>query len=133
MATRDTNKQDLHDRVIYYAEQRLDKSNHEVYINPGLDKNAGVGNLYPDIIITRRATTTIEFIIEVETAESINIREAKQQWTRYSKEINATFYLLVPYSNRAQTINLCKLIGISARIGTYQTDAIGHVTSVTYE
>lgn len=133
MAYRDYNSQSLHDRVISFAVGRLDQINHDVYSNPGSYKNAGVGDKYPDIIITGKGSNTIKFIIEVETADSINLTEATNQWKKYANEINASFYLLVPSAYRQAAINLCKQVGISARFGTFEADYFGNVTSVNYE
>ncbi len=133
MANRDYNNQSLHDNVISFAVDNLDKVNHDVYSNPGSFKNAGVGQMYPDIIITKRNSNTIEFIIEIETADSINITEATNQWKSYADGINASFYILVPESEKQKAINLCKQVGISARFGTFATDYFGNVTSVNYE
>jgi hypothetical protein len=83
--------------------------------------------------MTKKGTMTAEFIIEVETADSVNIIEATNQWKKYANEIKASFYLLVPLSHKNMAINLCKQVGISARFGTYQTDYLGNVTNISYE
>lgn len=133
MAYRNFNTQSLHDRVIQVAIDQLDKTNHEVYINPGSQKNVKIGNNYPDIVMVKKGTKTVDFIIEVETSDSINIVEATNQWKKYATEIKASFYLLVPINQKNLAINLCKQVGISARFGTYHTDAFGNVTNINYE
>lgn len=133
MAYRNSSTQNLHDRVIQVALGRLDKTNHDVYINPGSQKNVWIGNNYPDIVMVKKGTTTVDFIIEVETSDSINLVEATNQWKKYATEIRASFYLLVPFNQKNHAINLCKQVGISARFGTYQTDAFGSVISISYE
>ena len=133
MAYRNYNTQNIHDRVIQVAFDRLDKTNHDVYINPGSKKNIWIGNNYPDIVMVKKGTTTVDFIIEVETSDSINLVEATNQWKKYAKEIKASFYLLVPFNQKNLAIKLCKQVGISARFGTYQTDVFGNVTNINYE
>ncbi len=133
MATRTINTQSIHDAVIRFAASHFDLTNHDVFINPGIEHNAWIGNNYPDIILVKKDSTTVEFIIEVETADSVNIVEASNQWKKYATEIKASFYLLVPLAQKNAAINLCKQVGISARFGTYQTDIWDNVISVNYE
>jgi hypothetical protein len=133
MAVRDFLSQNLHDKVIQVASDQLDKTNHDVYTNPSSQHNAWIGDNYPDIILTKKGDMIPEFIIEVETADSVNITEAINQWKKYATEIKASFYLLVPLSHKNEAINLCKQIGISARFGTYKTDNSGNVININYE
>lgn len=133
MATRNYNSQSLHDKVIQTAASQLNKTNHDVYTNLGNQHNVWIGSNYPDIVMTKKGTMTAEFIIEVETADSVNIIEATNQWKKYANEIKASFYLLIPFSHKNLAVNLCKQVGISARFGTYQTDVFGNVTNINYE
>jgi hypothetical protein len=133
MVYRSTNDQTLHDKVIEAAANRLDAVNYEIYKNPGQQKNMRIGDNYPDIILTKKGERTVQFIIEVETADSVNLTEATTQWNKYSTEIKASFYLLVPFLSKNDAINLCKKIAISARFGTYQVDKLGNVINISYE
>lgn len=133
MAIRLPKNESLHDRVIQVASSRLDAINYDIYTNPGQLKRNGIGANYPDIILTKKGQRTVEFIIEVETADSVNITEATNQWKKYANEIKSSFYILVPFDKKNLAINLCKKIGISARFGTYQTDFLGNVTNINYE
>ena len=133
MANRLPNNQSVHDRVIEAAANRLDSVNYDIYKNPGQQKNAGVGDNYPDIILTKKGERTLQFIIEVETADSVNLIEATNQWKKYSTGIKASFYILVPVHSKNLAISLCKQIGISARFGTYQVDTFGNIINISYE
>lgn len=133
MANRLPNNQSVHDRVIEAAASRLDSVNYDIYKNPGQQKNAHVGNNYPDIILTKKGERSLQFIIEVETEDSVNLIEATNQWKRYSTRIKASFYILVPVKSKNLAISLCKQIGISARFGTYQVDSFGKITNISYE
>jgi hypothetical protein len=133
MANRLPNNQFIHDNVIEAAISRLDYINYDIYKNPGQQKNARVGANYPDIILTKKGELTIQFIIEVETTDSVNLIEASHQWKKYSTEIKASFYILVPLLSKKLAISLCKQIGISARFGTYQVDTLGNITNISYE
>lgn len=133
MAYRQFNNQSLHDRVISIARGYLNQKDYDIYENPGGNKNAGIGDNYPDIIMTTKGTTTVEFIIEVETADSINLAEATNQWKKYATEITATFYILVPSNYKNVASNLCSQVGISARLGTFQQDAFGNITNINFD
>lgn len=133
MAIRQQHIQSLHDKVVLAAANNLNKTNYDIYTNPGSHKNAGIGENYPDIILTKKGLRTLEFIIEVETADSVNLTEATSQWKKYSTEIKASFYILVPLNSKNLAINLCKQIGISARFGTYQVDSLGNIINIKYE
>lgn len=133
MANRTQNNQSIHDRVIEIAASRLDPVNYDIYKNQGQQKNAGVGDNYPDIILTKKNKLTLEYIIEVETEDSVNITEATNQWKKYSKEIKASFFILVPLKTKNLAINLCKKIGITARFGTYELDKFGNIIKISYE
>lgn len=130
MDYRDRNDRITHDDIIEIAYQQLDKVKHDVYKNPGSKKNAGIGDNYPDIIITDKGSTTVRFIIEVETAESLNDDEVKQ-WQKYAAEINASFFILVPLSSKANVLQLIKTKNINARIGTYSV--VGKDLVIKYE
>ena len=133
MAIRDYQNQSLHDDVINSAQRFLNNTDFDIYTNPGEQKNAGIGNLYPDIILTDKNKTTVKFFIEVETAESINISEATNQWKKYANGIQASFYLLVPTNYRELANRLCKQVGISVRFGTFDTDFYGNVSNINWE
>ena len=122
MAYRIPNSQKLHDKVIHFASSNLDKKNYDIYVNPNIEKNAGVGLHYPDIVLTEKGKNTVKFIIE-----------ATNQWKKYSTEIKCSFYILVPLNSKNLAISLCKQVGISARFGTYKTDVYGNVTEIKYE
>ena len=131
MATREFFSQTLHDRVIQVAYGNLDKINHDVYTNPGQQKQTSVGGQYPDIIITTKNDNNVKWIIEVETAESISQYEAVTQWIQYSR-LGGTFYLLIPRASRNLAEQICVQNNIKARFGTYTTDALNNIT-INYE
>ena len=131
MANRTLNEQSEHDNVINYAYSRLNKQTHDVYINPGSHKNTSVNGLYPDIIITAKGDKVVKFIIEVETANSINQNEVTQ-WRNYIK-LGGIFYLLVPKDYRHKAELLCRQNNLKARFGTYTKDVWGNITNVNYE
>ena len=109
----------IHDKVVRDIVSHLNTETYDVYINPGQEKNAGIGDNYPDVILTERNGTTVKFIMEVETDESVSKEEALRQWKKYVSEINATFYLVVPTLSLKKAKDLCQREGINARFTTY--------------
>ena len=133
MTNRNYNNQSLHDNVINSARRFLNTTDYDIYLNPGTQKNAGIGELYPDIILTDKDKTTVKFIIEVETAESINLFEATNQWKKYADQIQASFYLLIPTNLKVKANQLCKQVGISVRFGTYDVDFGGNISNIIFD
>lgn len=112
----------IHDKVVHDIVSHLNTETFDVYINPGQEKNAGIGDNYPDVILTEKNGTTVKFIMEVETVESVSQEEAMQQWKKYVSEINATFYLVVPISSLKKAKELCQREGINARFTTFSVN-----------
>lgn len=108
-----------HDRVINEIVPRLNREKYDVYTNPNQEKNAGIGENYPDIILTEKGGTTVKFIMEIETVESVNSEESIRQWKKYFTEIDATFYLVVPATTLNKARELCQKEDINARYTTY--------------
>lgn len=116
--------QQLHDRVIEVAGNNL--WSYNVYKNPGTQKLFGIGNLYPDIILTNKQSNVIEFIIEVETESSITPQEAVTQWSLYSK-LPGSFYILVPYQLIEPAKRLCQQYSIQATVGAFYQEPNGRI------
>lgn len=131
MGNRNPLNQPLHDRVIQAAFEHLDKMDHDVYINPGTNKQTSINGEYPDIIITKKNDINVKWIIEVETADSINQNEAINQWSPYSK-LGGTFYLLIPKNSRNLAEQICVQNNIKARFGTYTMDSSNNII-ISYE
>lgn len=113
---------DIHDKVVHDIVSHLNTETYDVYINPGQEKNAGIGDNYPDVILTEKNSTTVKFIMEVETVESVSQDEALRQWKKYVSEINATFYLVVPVSSLKKAKELCQRERINARFTTFSVN-----------
>lgn len=111
--------QDIHDRVVREIVNHLNNEDYDIYINPGQEKNAGIGDNYPDVVMTEKGKNTVKFILEVETSESVNKDEAINQWKKYTSEINATFYLVVPAVLLNKAKELCQRENINSRYATY--------------
>lgn len=111
--------ENLHDRVVREIVSHLNQKNYDVYINPGQEKNAGIGDNYPDVIMTEKGNTTVKFILEIEVSESVTQEEATRQWKKYATEIKASFYIVVPTSSLQKAKELCQKNDINARFATF--------------
>lgn len=120
---------ELHDRVVREIVHYLNKEKFDVYINPGQEKNAGIGDNYPDVVMTEKDGNTVKFILEVETADSVTKDEAINQWKKYTTEIKATFYLVVPSSLLNKAKELCQRENINSRYATYALNG----TTLTFD
>lgn len=109
----------IHDNVIAEVKNVLNQKEFDIYTNPGQEKNAGIGENYPDVIMTEKGTNKVKFILEIETNNTVTFEEANSQWKKYSDEINATFYLVVPQHLLNKATTLCQQIGINVRFATY--------------
>lgn len=127
MANRISNSQSLHDKIITEAIKHLNQTDFDVYTNPGNYKNAGIGDNFPDIVMTEKGQRTVKFIIEVETEDTVNSNEANNQWLKYSKEISATFYLMIPLNSKNNAQLLCNRYGINVRFATFQLDRFNNI------
>ncbi len=131
MATRFPANQTLHDRVVQTAYNNLNKTAHDVYVNNGGMRITSVYGEYPDIIITPKGSNSVQWIIEIETVDSITDTEASQ-WKVYSN-LGGIFYILVPRQSRILVETICLKHGIKARYGTYQIDNWGGISNIIYE
>lgn len=109
----------LHDRIISEVANVLNQKDFDIYTNPGQEKNAGIGDNFPDVIMVEKGTKTVRFILEIETEESITQNEANSQWKKYSNEINATLYLVIPKQFLKKASSLCQQNVINVRFITY--------------
>lgn len=128
MAQRESRMADLHDRVVREIKNVLDQVHYDVILNPGQDKNAGIAGNYPDVVMAIKGTRQVRFILEIETSDSVTKEEAEGQWKKYAKEINATFYIVVPESSALKAKQLCQQAGVNARFATYDVDLTGKIS-----
>ena len=132
MAYRNYQGQNIHDKVIEVAAENLRQTNNYlVYTNPGTQHNTRIGNLYPDLILTPLNSNNVQFIIEVETADSVNANEALSQWKAYSN-LGGIFYLIVPQESRILAENIFRQYGIQVKFGTWTINNLNQLT-IIYE
>ena len=88
-----------HDRIIRQLQAKF-RRKHEVGINPGAEQAVPVGTapavLYPDVVLmSMDRGRKVQFVIEVETGESVNHLEALAEWAHLART-RAPFHLYVP-------------------------------------
>ena len=128
MAQRESNMAGLHDRVVSEIRNVLNQRDYDIHLNPGQEKNAGIGDNYPDVVMAIKGTRQVKFILEVETSDSVTKEEAEGQWRKYANEIRATFYIVVPESVAFKAKQLCQQAGVNARFATYDVGLTGKIT-----
>lgn len=109
--TRPIREQLEHDRIIRQLQARY-KRRHEVAVNPGAEQNQSVivGELavYPDLVLySPDRAHRLEGTVEVETAESVHLLEARAEWGVFSK-LNVPFHLYVPAQSLDTARRLCQ-------------------------
>ncbi|MGH7254346.1 MAG: hypothetical protein ACREI3_01090 [Nitrospirales bacterium] len=114
---RDFGKQAIHDHVVrLVAQQWAASMRYRMDANPGLEENAWAGSsqTYPDLVgWTRQGRhRTPVLIAEVETEETVNEIEAKDQWRLYGK-LGVPFYLIVPRGYGVTAQRLARRVGVT--------------------
>lgn len=99
-----------HDRIIRLLHGKS-RRKHDAGMNPGAEKNVGVGSgaatEFPDLVLHTPGTKRVEVVVEVETGESVNYLEAMAEWAHFAK-IRAAFHLYVPSSMMDVARRLCE-------------------------
>ena len=67
--------------------------------------------LYPDIVVVRRPGQWLQFVAQVETADTMTDEQAQKKWLPYSKMGDLLLY--VPTGQVQQAKRLCRKHGIS--------------------
>lgn len=128
-AMRSSQSQSFHDEVVRIAAERMDREKWKIYTNPDGQKNVGIGDQYPDIILTPKNSNTVSIIVEVETEDSVTLLEGQTQWVQYSK-MGGTFYLLVPKESVERAKQICSQLSISPKFAAFSVSS-GQL-SITY-
>lgn len=131
ISTRTTQNQSLHDRVISYIASTLDRVKYDIYTNPGQEQNWHIRGQFPDVLLTPKGSKSVQFVLEVETSDTITAEEARTQWKEYAN-LPGTFYLIVPRESLALAKIICAAQGIPAKFGYFTTNPMGAVISVNY-
>jgi hypothetical protein len=113
-------EKELYSRILNRLYEGLKTENHSKFKNDRLaERKFAVNDLYPDIILTKKDSDEIEFIIEIVVKSHLNKDALQKKWKPLS-ESGPIFYLLVPKANRNIVENWCNEEKIKFRIGTYE-------------
>jgi hypothetical protein len=86
MSNRNYTKQSNHDGAVRSAGQIYREHGKHAWMNPNGEKNKRWSGRYIDVIAAENQQATSAWVIEIETADSVNDTEARSQWKEYSKE-----------------------------------------------
>jgi hypothetical protein len=123
--------QGLHDRVVSYIQSHLDSLKYDIYTNPGSEQNWHIRGQFPDVLVTPKGSKSVQFVLEVETSDTVTADEARNQWKEYAT-LPGTFYLIVPQESLELAKIICSAQGISAKFGYFMINGLGQVTNVQY-
>lgn len=127
--------QSLHDEVIAIAAAQIEGDGYVVEKNPGPEKNRSIATgQWPDIVASSTNETKtkrfLEWVFEVETADSVTREQAVHQWAGYAETaaaLAARFALIVPFESIAQARALLDEYGIEGPLFYFEQNK-GKVT-----
>ena len=109
----------LYEKILERLYDGLKTDNHSKFKNDRLsERKFAVNNFYPDVILTKKDSNEIEFIIEIVVKSHIKKEVLFEKWKPLS-EIGPIFYLLVPIAERNTIEKWCNEEKMKFRIGTY--------------
>ncbi len=98
----------------------LRTDNHDKFLNDRTSvREFAVGDLYPDVILTKKGSTEIEFIVEIVIKSHLKKQTLFDKWEPLSK-IGPTLYLLVPKADQSIVEKWCSEQKLKARFGSYE-------------
>lgn len=109
-----------YEKVLKKLYDGLKTEHHEKYKNDKLsEKIFSINNLYPDIILTKKDSEEVQFIIEIATEESILKENINSIWKPLS-DIGSTFYLVVPKNKHKVVEKWCIDEKLKVRFGVFE-------------
>ena len=124
MEQREPTEQFEHDLVIQAAANQFAASvKYNIYTNAGTERKVAVSGKYPDIVVTEKGSGKVRYVIEVETANSVDVTESTQ-WREFAK-LGPPLHLLVPQRVLPVAEELCSRASIKCHCGYYHQDERG--------
>lgn len=95
-------------------------------INPGGQRNCQWNGLYMDVIVASETPPESALVIEVETADSVSVEEARDQWSIYDETFDV-WTLALPSTAREKARRLLSGFGLQncGTLITWRRDADG--------
>lgn len=113
-------EKEIYSKVLERLFSGLRTDKHDKFKNDRLgERKFAVDNLYPDVILTKKGTDTIDFIIEVVVPEHLNKESLQKKWLPLSQK-GTSLYLLVPKDNLKIIEQWCDDQKMKVRFGTYE-------------
>ena len=108
----------LYHEVFKKLYEGLRIENHDKFFNTEEKKEYEVNNLYPDIILTKKGSSEVSFIIEILQPLQGQIDYILSH-VKPMSNIGGVFYLLVPKNEKNQIEKICRENEIHPRFGIY--------------
>lgn len=110
----------LYSKILEKLFNGLKTDNHSKFKNDRLsERKFAVNDLYPDIILTKKDSNEIDFIIEIVVKSHLKKDVLLEKWKPLS-ESGSNFFLLVPKVDRNTIEKWCSEEKMKFRIGTYE-------------
>jgi hypothetical protein len=108
----------IYEEVFNKLFSSLKTDYNDKFFNTELKKEYAIGNYYPDIILTKKGTSEVNFIIEITAPKQANL-DYIMTVVKPISELGGTFYLLVPKSEKNHIEKICRENQIHPRYGVY--------------
>ena len=113
-------EKEIYRKVLEELYEGLIIDRHDKFKNDRLgERKFPILDLYPDVIMTKKDTQEIDFIVEIITDNDTNKETLYKKWKPLS-EMSPTLYLLVPKSKHKIIENWCVEEKMKVRFGTYE-------------
>lgn len=114
------NEREIYLKLLNALFTGLKTDKHQKFKNDRTEvRKFAVEDLYPDVILTKKDSDEIDFIIEIVLKEHLNQTSLSKKWLPLSKA-GPNFYLLVPKSNLNIVQTWCSELKMKVRFGTYE-------------
>lgn len=113
------NEKEIYSKVLEELYDGLITERHDKFKNDRLgERKFPIVDLYPDVIMTKKDTQEIDFIVEIVSESHASKETLYKKWKPLS-ETNTTFYLLVPKNKYKLIESWCLEEKMKVRFGTY--------------
>ncbi len=113
-------ERELYEKVLKRLFDGLKTEKHEKFQNNRLgERKFAISDLYPDIIMTKKDSNEVDFIVEIIIPSYVNKESLFKKWKPLS-EVGSTLYLVVPKSKHKLIEQWCNEEKVETRFGTYE-------------
>lgn len=113
-------EKEIYKKVLDRLYDGLKTEFHQKYKNDRLgERKFPIIDLYPDVIMAKKESAEIEFMVEIVTESHCNKETLIKKWKPLS-ETTPKLYLLVPKTKHKIVENWCIEAKMRVRFGTYE-------------